>query len=76
MVRDEHHPYTSGELEEMPTLEMGQADDLKVEETDRWGDKRRWWLARCGPEDGETHHVHLERRVSGRWTVVGEYEPY
>ena len=71
MTHDEYHPYTSAELEAMPTLTTGQADDLKVETADT-----RWWLSRLSIEDGETHRVYLERNIEGRWTVTGEYEPY
>jgi hypothetical protein len=69
--RDEFDPWTSEELEAMPTLSVGQSDDLKVETDDA-----RWWLSRCGAEDGEMFRVHLERRTSDGWRVTGEYEPF
>jgi hypothetical protein len=40
--------YTAEELEELPVLSQGQADDLHVETPDGW----RVWLCRCGVDDG------------------------
>jgi hypothetical protein len=59
------------ELEELPTLCQGQADDLKIESPDE-----RVWLSRCGVEDGEPwdNKVTIERRVDGRWTEVEWWE--
>lgn len=74
-VRTEANPYTSQELAAMPTLAQGQAEDLKVDHDD-YHDPIRWWLSRCGPEDGETHRVCCERLIHGKWTVTGEFEPY
>lgn len=58
--------YTLQELEAMPTLTVGQADDLKVETEDV-----RIWLSRCGVADGEPYEdkVTVERYdyQSGRW---------
>jgi len=39
--------YTLAELEAMPTLTVGQADDLKIET-----ETRRVWLSRLGVADG------------------------
>ena len=55
--------WTPEDLEAMPTLCTGQADDLKMD----LGNVRVW-LARCGPADG--YHgkpVILERLRNGRW---------
>ena len=63
--------FTLQELERMPTLCVGQADDLKVEE-----DGVRVWLSRCSVEDGEPYDnkVTVEKWVNLRWTVVEEYQ--
>jgi hypothetical protein len=63
--------FTSKELESMPTLATGQADDLKHDDG-----KHRWWLDRVGPESGATHKVAVEELTLGRWKVVHQYEPY
>ena len=42
--------YTLAELEDLPTLAQGQADDLKVDTG-----TQRVWLNRCGVEDGEPY---------------------
>jgi len=66
--------YTAEELEEMPTLAQGQADDLKVEETIH-GTKYRVWLCRCGVEDGMPYDnaITIERYQYGRWIEVDMY---
>jgi hypothetical protein len=64
--------YSKYELEGMPTISSGQADDLKVDdEID--GIPTRWWLSRMTIEDGEKHAVHVEQRIDGRWTIVHDY---
>jgi len=70
-TRDELHPYTSAELRLMPTLAVGQAEDLKAEDGDL-----RWWLSRCTLADGATHRVSCERLTAGRWVISGEFEPF
>jgi len=70
MSRNLFNPYMSAELESMPTIAVGQAADLKIEE-----DGLRWWLNRCGPEDGEMFRVEAEQLTDGRWVVAGEFEP-
>jgi len=64
--------YTLAELEAMPTITQGQADDLKVDE----GDGIRIWLSRCGVEDGEpcNNKVTIEELQGGSWVEVGWYE--
>ncbi len=63
--------YTLTELLELPTLAVGQADDLKVDTG-----AERQWLSRCTVADGEPfdHKVTTERREHGRWVVVDVYE--
>lgn len=69
--------YTLAELEALPTLCQGQADDLKIE-----GGGVRIWLSRCGIEDGEPceNKVTIEesriRYPGGNidWVEVGWYE--
>ena len=57
------------ELEAMETLSTGQAHDLKLE-TD---DGLRYWLSRCGAEDGQDFAVDVEQLVNGRWELVHRY---
>ena len=54
--------YSPGFLADLPTLSQGQADDLKID-----SGCRRYWLARCGPEDGEQWQVHVEDQRNGVW---------
>lgn len=70
------------ELESLPTLSQGQADDLKFQflgdagfgpgEGDAW----RVWLCRCGIEDGMPyeHTASIEELQDGRWVTVLEYD--
>lgn len=62
---------TADELDEMPTLAQGQADDLKIETVDE-----RVWLCRCGVEDGMPfdNAVTVEYLLKGRWTEVAMWE--
>lgn len=62
--------YTVAELEAMPTLAVGQADDLKVDTGEE-----RVWLARTGAEDRQVYAINHERLINGRWVVVSEYAP-
>jgi hypothetical protein len=56
----------------MPTLAVGQAEDLKYDDGEH-----RWWIDRVGPESGATHRVSVEELMpSGVWRTVHEYEPY
>jgi hypothetical protein len=63
--------YSLEELEAIPTLSQGQADDLKID-----SGTVRIWLSRCGVEDGEPcdNKVTIEEYVDGRWVEVGWYE--
>ena len=63
--------HTIEELEALPTLCVGQADDLKIDTGEE-----RVWLSRCGPEDGEVYQIHHETLLDGRWTVTSEYAPF
>jgi hypothetical protein len=60
------------ELENMPTLHQGQADDCKIETDDQ-----RVWLSRCTVEDGEpwNNKVTVERRLAdGSWVTAETWE--
>jgi hypothetical protein len=59
------------ELEALPVISQGQADDLLIE-----SDTERVWLSRCGMEDGEpwNNKVTVERLIAGRWIEVEWYE--
>lgn len=63
--------YTLEELESLPTLSVGQADDLKVDTGNT-----RVWLSRCSVEDGEPYDnkVTVERLAEGRWVEVETYQ--
>lgn len=60
------------ELESLPTLAVGQADDLKIDKPGIL----RVWISRTGMPDGEhcDRHVTVENfdPVSGRWFTVDE----
>lgn len=63
--------YTADELNDMPTLAVGQTDDLKVDTGEE-----RVWLARTGVDDGEPYNnrVSHETLVDGRWEDDGSYQ--
>ncbi len=54
--------HTEHELAQLPTLAQGQAADLKIDTG-----TMRVWLSRCGPEDGETRPIQIERLRNGCW---------
>jgi CDGSH-type Zn-finger protein len=62
--------YTAEELADMPTLAVGQADDLKIE-----NHHRRVWLCRCGVADGMPYDdmVTVEAYIDGRWVEIDRY---
>lgn len=64
--------YRLAELEKLPTLCIGQADDLKIDKPGKY----RVWLSRCGQEDGEpsSNKVTIEVWENDRWRVVETYE--
>jgi len=53
--------FNKEELEKLPTISQGQADDLKIET-----DTLRVWLSRV---DGS---VSVEQLVNGRWELISE----
>lgn len=59
------------ELEALPVLCQGQADDLHIDTGDI-----RIWLSRCSIEDGEpfVHTVHVELEQDGSWINAGSYD--
>lgn len=61
--------FTLDQLEGMPTLSVGQADNLKYDDGEY-----RIWLSRCGAADGMPYdnQVTIERLDSGRWTMLKE----
>lgn len=63
--------WTARELEAMPTLHVGQFDDLKIE-----APGLRVWLSRMTRADGAQHRcgVCIEVLRDGRWEVGQEYE--
>jgi hypothetical protein len=63
--------YTADELRDLPTLSVGQADDLKVDTG-----TRRVWLGRCGVADGAIYdnQVTVERLEDGKWILSECYE--
>ena len=64
--------WTLEELEAMPTLCVGQADNLKVET-----DNTRVWLSRCTVADGEPfdNKVTVEELTKdGRWEEARTYQ--
>lgn len=63
--------YTLQELEAMPTITVGQADDLKLETGNI-----RIWLSRCGVADGEPYEnkVTVESRGFYSWRTVETYQ--
>jgi len=64
--------YMTRDLEALPTLCEGQAEDLKVEMILEDDTPARVWLSRCGVEDGEPweHTASLEVYQDGRWSVA------
>jgi hypothetical protein len=67
--------YKLKELDKMPTLSIGQADDLKIYNTKRLN---KVWLSRMAIEDGMPYNnqVTIERYnpEAGRWVIVEQYE--
>lgn len=63
--------YPARHLKTLPTISVGQADDLKIDAGDV-----RVWLSRCTEADGEPYNdkVTIERFVNGRWICVATYQ--
>lgn len=66
-----HHYWTVDELEALPTLCVGQADNLKYDDG-VW----RVWLCRCGIADGMEYNnaVTIEYNDHGTWETTDQYE--
>lgn len=64
--------YDAATLDGYETLSTGQADDLKLET----GQGYRFWLSRCGVEDGEPyeHTITVEYEENGSWVNVCRYD--
>lgn len=66
--------YTLKELQAMPTLVVGQADNLKIDDPE---EGIRVWLSRCTVADGESydHKVTVEERdLQGLWVEAYTYQ--
>lgn len=63
--------YTLQELQDMPTIDSGHTDDLKVDTG-----TVRVWLSRLTVEDGMPYNnqVTVEQLIDGTWQTVKEYE--
>jgi hypothetical protein len=63
--------YRLDELEALPTLCVGQADNLKIEEP-----TRRVWLSRCTVADGEPYDnkVTVRERIEDQWLTTDVYQ--
>ena len=63
--------YNANDLDQMDTLAVGQADDLKIDENGK-----RVWLCRCGVADGMAYdnQITIERYLNNRWVTVETYE--
>lgn len=70
--------YRYAELADMPTLAVGQAEDLKVETTTLTGQPCRVWLSRTGPADGEpfrhTASVETFDQRTSQWNTLYQYD--
>lgn len=64
--------YKLAELKALPTLAVGQADDLKIATS-----TMRVWLSRMTRADGAPFEnvVTEEKLVDGRWKVTGTFLP-
>jgi hypothetical protein len=66
--------FTAMELERLPTISVGQADDLKIEDYDSFQlngvkyDGLRVWLSRA--QDGV---IDVEYLCDGRWNIHIQY---
>ncbi len=63
--------YSLNHLQSLPTLSIGQADDLKIET-----ETTRVWLSRCSIQDGEPYNnkVSIEKLINGCWVTVENYQ--
>jgi hypothetical protein len=71
----DHRLIKAGELEALPVLHQGQADDCHIDE-----DGVRYWLSRCTVEDGEpcddkvTIEVYRKDVRNGSWVEECVYD--
>lgn len=71
--------YTYKELRDLPTITVGQADDLKVETETATGAPCRVWLSRLTFGDDPailwryTAYVEVYNRRTGKWETSVEY---
>lgn len=65
------YPISLEELEAMPTLIQGQADDCKIDDGGE-----RVWLSRCTVEDGEPwdNKVTVEQYNGKAWVEIEYWE--
>lgn len=65
-----HGDYTLDYLSSLPTLAVGQADDLKIDDG-----QMRVWLSRMTVEDGAPTDgmVSIEWNIGGTWMTTEEY---
>lgn len=63
--------FTLKSLADSPTLCVGQADNLKID-----NGQTRVWLCRCGVADGMPYEnqVTVERLQNGRWITTQTFE--
>ena len=63
--------YTSKQLKEMPTLEQGHYDNLKIKT-----ETTKVWLSRMTVGDGQPYdnEITVEELINGIWTVTRQYE--
>ena len=63
--------WTAKDLEAMPTLSEGWADDLKIDTG-----AMRVWLSRCDLDDGAEYRagITVEILCNGRWNTIKTYE--
>ena len=59
------------DLEKLPTLAVGQADDLKIDKGNM-----RVWLSRMTVADGMPYNnqVNIERYINNSWRITDTFE--
>lgn len=70
MVNMGHKRYRAATLAKRKTLSVSQESDLKIDST------HRYWLSRCGIEDGTPfpHTVYVEALQGSQWVLVDVYD--
>lgn len=63
--------FTLEQLQTMPTIAVGQTDDLKFD-----NGVVRVWLSRMSVEDGAPYdnQVTIERNVGGKWKIIKQFQ--